>query len=169
MKNSRPLDLSPLGQGGANLFSRRVTAGGRRRHAERLRSNCGRAPEMRRTVTLLFTRLASRTQVPSRISHVIILSSRMRPGGSAHLSPRRLPHAAQSLLLSMGTPARSALAQCSQPPPAHTPASSPPPRRLRRRPRRVVPPAPLELHAYMGTLNTALSAMSRRPTRAHAV
>ena len=44
MKNSRPLDLSPLGQGGANLFSRRVpprstprAAGGANRHCRSCR------------------------------------------------------------------------------------------------------------------------------------
>ncbi len=73
MKNSRPLDLSPLGQGGANakslLTSRAVfrrggrpgpewprtaipIADSRLRRVERLRGPG--APEMRRTVTLLF-------------------------------------------------------------------------------------------------------------------
>ena len=84
--------------------------------------------------------LSTRKSYASRISHIIIVHAPRHVDVSlvrtCLLAASRMLHnrVRNRSCPHDGTPARDALAQCSQPPPAPNPASSPPPRRLRRRP-----------------------------------
>ena len=86
-----------------------------------------------------FFTLDSQGSYASRISHIIIAHAPRHVDVSLVrtcllAASRMLHNRVRNRSCPHGTPARDALAQCSQPPPAQNPASSPPPWRLRRRP-----------------------------------